>query len=89
MIQLADLYAPIAAPLADAARIFRDELISDQDFISDICRHVDQFHGKQLRPSLLLLSAEACGGVRSEHTVLAAVVEMVHIATLVHDVVLD
>jgi octaprenyl-diphosphate synthase len=38
---------------------------------------------------LLLLSAEATGGVRDEHLILAAVVEMIHTATLVHDDVLD
>jgi octaprenyl-diphosphate synthase len=42
-----------------------------------------------LRPALLLLSARACGRVTDEHHVLAAVVEMVHMATLVHDDVLD
>ena len=38
---------------------------------------------------LLLLSADACGGIRHEHKVLSAVVEMIHLATLVHDDVLD
>lgn len=88
-MQLADLYSPILADIQIANQVFRDELVSDQGFISDIYRHVDQFHGKQLRPALLLLAAQACGGVRPEHHVLAAVVEMVHIATLVHDDVLD
>ncbi|GMU84282.1 MAG: polyprenyl synthetase [Planctomycetota bacterium] len=89
MMPLANLYSTITADLHEASRIFRDELVSDQGFIADICRHVDQFHGKQLRPALLLLSAQACGGVTREHHTLAAVVEMVHIATLVHDDVLD
>jgi octaprenyl-diphosphate synthase len=38
---------------------------------------------------LLLLVAKACGGIRHDHKVLAAVVEMIHLATLVHDDVLD
>ena len=89
MLRLAELYEPIAEDVGQAVRIFQDELISDQDFISDLCRHVGQFHGKLLRPALLLLSARACGRVEPAHHVLAAVVEMVHIATLVHDDVLD
>ena len=89
MLQLAELYAPIAADLEHSQRRFRDELISDQGFVSDMCAHVAQFHGKRLRPALLLLSARACGNVTPTHHVLAAVVEMVHIATLVHDDVLD
>ncbi|MBL8877554.1 MAG: polyprenyl synthetase family protein [Phycisphaerales bacterium] len=86
---LSDLYRPIAAALESSDRIFREELASDQPFLRDLCDHVARFHGKRLRPALLLLVADACGGLRSEHEVLAAVVEMVHIATLVHDDVLD
>lgn len=86
---LAHLYRPIAAALEASDRVFREELASDQPFLRDLCEHVARFHGKRLRPALLLLTASACGGVRPEHEVLAAVVEMVHIATLVHDDVLD
>ncbi len=88
-ISVAELYAIVADDLAAARRILADELISDQGFISDLCRHVDQFHGKLLRPALLLLAGRACGPLGPEHPVLAAVVELVHIATLVHDDVLD
>ncbi|MFN0138105.1 MAG: polyprenyl synthetase family protein [Phycisphaerae bacterium] len=89
MLALGQLYSSIESDLAECMRIFRDELICDQSFISDLCRHVDQFHGKLLRPAYLLLTAQATGGVRPEHHVLGAVVEMVHIATLVHDDILD
>ena len=89
MVELAGLYAPIAEDLESSARIFADELQSDKPFIRDLCRHVDRYHGKRLRPALLLLVGRACGSVRYEHRVLAAVVERVHIATLVHDDVLD
>ncbi len=88
-LELAELYSPITDDLSVCERIFRDELISDQGFISDLCNHVARFHGKRLRPALLLLTARACGMVTPAHHVLAAVVEMVHIATLVHDDVLD
>ena len=75
--------------LRRSQEILADELISDQAFISDLCAHVGQFHGKLLRPALLLLVGKACGVVRPAHHTLAAVVELVHIATLVHDDVLD
>jgi octaprenyl-diphosphate synthase len=88
-MRLAELYAPVADDLQHSQRILADELISDQALISDLCRHVGQFHGKLLRPALLLLSAKACGVVQPAHHVLAAVVELVHVATLVHDDVLD
>jgi octaprenyl-diphosphate synthase len=88
-LPLAMLYAPIADDLEAARQIIAEELISDQALISDLCGHVRQFHGKLLRPAVLLLSGRACGNVTPEHHVLAAVVELVHIATLVHDDVLD
>jgi len=45
--------------------------------------------GKRLRPALVLLSAKAVGTLRPEHVSLAAAVELIHTATLVHDDVLD
>lgn len=45
--------------------------------------------GKQLRPALVSLSASSAGEVRDEHVTVAAIIEMVHLATLVHDDVMD
>ncbi|MDD2677428.1 MAG: polyprenyl synthetase family protein [Methylacidiphilaceae bacterium] len=45
--------------------------------------------GKRLRPLLVALSASASGGIRADHIQLAVVVEMIHVATLVHDDILD
>lgn len=84
-----DTYALIADELQAARRVLDDTLLCDQGFICDLFGHVRQFHGKLLRPAMLLLTARACGGVRPEHIKLAAVVELVHLATLVHDDVLD
>jgi octaprenyl-diphosphate synthase len=88
-VRLAELYAPVANDLQQSQHVLADELISDQTLISDLCQHVGRFHGKLLRPALLLLTAKAAGEVQPVHHVLAAVVELVHIATLVHDDVLD
>lgn len=65
------------------------ELASSNPFIRDIYQHTNRFRGKRLRPILCLLTAKACGGVTREHEILAAVIEMIHTATLVHDDVLD
>ncbi len=89
MPALASLYEPIAADLQKVCRIFDDELFSDLPIINDLCTHIRGYRGKMLRPALLLLSGRACGRVTPEHLTLAAVVEMVHMATLVHDDVLD
>lgn len=89
MPALADLYEPIAADLQRVCRTFDDELFSDLPVVNDLCDHIRRFRGKLLRPALLLLSGRACGRTTEEHITLAAVVEMVHMATLVHDDVLD
>jgi octaprenyl-diphosphate synthase len=54
-----------------------------------LIKHLSHYRGKRLRPTLLLLVAHACGKTVPAHHVLAAVVEMIHTATLVHDDVLD
>jgi octaprenyl-diphosphate synthase len=86
---LADLYRPIAGHLDQVSRLFDEELESELPFVRDLCKHVSRYRGKMLRPALVLLSGEASGGVTREHITLGAVSEMVHIATLVHDDVLD
>ena len=89
MLRLAELFSSIADDLEESARIFRDELRSEQPHVRQLCEHIEHYRGKQLRPALLLLTGQACGELRPAHRVLAAVVEMVHLATLVHDDVLD
>jgi octaprenyl-diphosphate synthase len=46
-------------------------------------------HGKHLRPALVALSANAVGGMNDSHVTVAVIIEMVHLATLVHDDVMD
>src|SRR5262249_19193472 len=69
--------------------VFLAELASRHPFVREVLTHLTGYRGKRLRPMLLLLSALACGGIEEAHVVLAAVVEMIHTATLVHDDVLD
>ena len=88
-LSLADLYTPIRRDLAIAQRIFDDELVSELPVVNGLCEHIRSYRGKMLRPALFLLSAQATGKVSPTHHTLAAVVEMVHMATLVHDDVLD
>jgi octaprenyl-diphosphate synthase len=85
----AQLYRPILGDLEQAERIFAAELASDIPYIRELVAHLGHYRGKRLRPALLFLVAKACGEVRREHHILAAVVEMIHTATLVHDDVLD
>ncbi len=87
--RLALLYAPIGADLAESERIFAGELASRYPFVRRVVERAAALRGKRLRPALVLLTAQACGRVEPAHRVLAAVVEMIHAATLVHDDILD
>ena len=89
MSSVAEVYAPITDQLDKVQRVFEDELVSEMPFVNELCEHLLGFRGKMLRPALLLLSAEACGRIEREHVILAAAIEMVHMASLVHDDVLD
>src|SRR2546421_230858 len=79
----------IAPQLAVVEKQFLAELKSDINCVNTLVKHVSRFRGKMLRPTLVLLSGAACGELTDAHTVIATVVEMVHMATLVHDDVLD
>jgi octaprenyl-diphosphate synthase len=83
------LYAPVATELAAAEDLLRGELSSDDPFVDSLVKHAFRLGGKRLRPALLLLAGKAAGKLARHHVVLAAVVEMIHTATLVHDDVLD
>lgn len=83
------LYAPILDEMRRAEELLKSELRSRHPSIDAIVQHSFRLGGKRLRPALLLLTAKACGGVSNDHLVLAAVVEMIHTATLLHDDVLD
>ena len=84
-----DIYAPIAQDLAAVERILAGTLETSRPGMGPLLQHLRHFRGKRLRPALLLLTARACGAVQPAHHLLAAVVEMIHTATLVHDDVLD
>lgn len=88
-----ELQARILSLIGDDLRemevVFHRELKSDHPYVTDVLSHLNTYRGKRLRPMLLLLTAQAVGAVDTDHHVLAAVVEMIHTATLVHDDVLD
>jgi len=57
--------------------------------IAAYARYALSAQGKQLRPVLVALSGEACGGLNDSHLTVAVIIEMVHLATLVHDDIID
>src|SRR5262245_19812822 len=82
-------YFPIAREMEEVERILEDAVRNDHSGVAEVVGHVSHYKGKRLRPALLLLTAKACGQLTPKHPVLAAVIELIHTATLVHDDVLD
>lgn len=83
------LYLPVERQLAQAEQLLREELHSDFAFVDRLAQYGFHLGGKRLRPALVLLSAKAAGSLTPEHLRLAAAVELVHTASLIHDDVLD
>lgn len=79
----------IADKLAATEELFRDSLSSDVPFIEEAGRYLAEGGGKRVRPALLLLASHLLGHDGEEEVTYAAVVELIHTATLIHDDVID
>ena len=79
--------------LAQIGTRFNSELASDLACVNQLVAHVERYRGKMLRPILVVVTGMATSPTTQEitegHRVVATVVEMVHMATLVHDDILD
>ena len=86
---LPQIQAPIAERLDRVVEEFRRIVVADFTRIAEINDYLLQVRGKLFRPGLLLLCNEVGGRPRPEAETLAAVVELMHLATLVHDDAVD
>jgi octaprenyl-diphosphate synthase len=68
---------------------FRTSFSTDNPIITEAVRRMLNAGGKRLRPLLTLLAIEICGGDPRKHLPLAAYMELIHVATLIHDDVVD
>ncbi len=80
---------PTDAAMRDVDVVIRERLSSQVALINQISRYIVTAGGKRIRPRLLLLFSEAFGFDGPERLELAAVVEFIHTATLLHDDVVD
>lgn len=83
------IYAPIAGDLQALDSLLHRELATDDPFIGELVGHVLTTRGKLIRPALALLSAAACGGADEQRLWLAGTVELIHMASLIHDDIID
>ncbi len=79
----------IAADMREVDAVIRRSLYSDVVLINRVADYIINSGGKRLRPALVLLSAGTFGKINSHHHQLAAIVEFIHTATLLHDDVVD
>ena len=81
--------APISADLERVDEVIRTRLDSEVALIRTIAHYIVESGGKRLRPALVVLSANAFGAKGDARFQLAAVIEFIHTATLLHDDVVD
>jgi len=79
----------LAADMAAVDQVIRSRLHSEVLLVNQVGEYIVNSGGKRLRPALVVLSAEAFGYQGAHHHSLAAVVEFIHTATLLHDDVVD
>lgn len=86
------LLAPIQSDMAQLDEVIRSSLHSEVSLINTISDYIIGAGGKRLRPALVILAARAMGAnpaQMQQATELAAIVEFIHTATLLHDDVVD
>ena len=83
------LYSLIGADMKAVDAVIRQRLHSEVALVCQVAEYIVQSGGKRLRPALVLLSAGALGYRGRHHHELAAVIEFIHTATLLHDDVVD
>jgi octaprenyl-diphosphate synthase len=88
-MSLVSMLAPVAEDLARVDALIRRRLDSDVVLVRQVAEYLVGSGGKRLRPALLLLSCGALGNRSEARLPLAAVIEFIHTATLLHDDVVD
>ncbi|MEC8021734.1 MAG: polyprenyl synthetase family protein, partial [Pseudomonadota bacterium] len=82
-------YGPVLDDFSAVNALIPHRLTSDVHLVEEIGQHLVEAGGKRLRPLLVLLAANACAAESETRVKLAAVIEFLHTATLLHDDVVD
>ena len=83
------MYDVLAEDMEMVRELFSQQLTTDLPLVNERIEKVGKFRGKMFRPALVLLCGRACGPIHRAHHVVATAVEMIHMAALIHDDVLD
>ena len=88
-MKLSEISSPISKELSDFSNHFNQSMKSDVFLVDMVAKYILKQKGKKVRPLLVFLSGELCGGVNKRSFRGATLVELLHTATLVHDDVVD
>lgn len=86
---LQQITQPISTEICAFKEAYQAALHSENSLLSQMIDHVTKSSGKQMRPMLVLLCAKLCGGVTQETLHAAVAIELLHVASLIHDDVID
>src|SRR5690606_9256822 len=86
---LKQIQVPIESEMAQFELKFRDSMKSKVKLLDHITNYIVKRKGKQMRPMFVFLTAGVCGGINDSTHRGAALIELLHTATLVHDDVVD
>jgi octaprenyl-diphosphate synthase len=89
MLNINDIKRPIAAQIDVFEEKFKTSMQSSVPLLDRITHYIVKRKGKQIRPMFVFFSASICGGINESTHRGAALVELLHTATLVHDDVVD
>lgn len=88
-LDLKTIALPVQHHLETFEKVFRESIRSRVGLVDLVTKYIIRTKGKRVRPLLVLLSAEVCGGVTEKTHRGATLVEILHTATLIHDDVVD
>ncbi len=88
-LELREIVRLVEDDLVRVEALFAEQARSDVGLVSEIGRYIREGGGKRVRPALLLLAGRLCGYQGERAVVLAATVEFIHAATLLHDDIID
>lgn len=86
---LRELYRPVQQDLDELVGMVARELGADEPFLDELVSHVLRTRGKLIRPALAFLSARVVGEPGPDRFLVAAAVELIHVASLIHDDIID
>ena len=89
MLSLDNIQASLRNEMEEFDRKFRQSMKSNVMLLDKVTRYILKRKGKQIRPMFVFLSAKMCGGINESSYNAAALIELLHTATLVHDDVVD